>query len=709
MHRLLNVQKGERLRLVFMALYLLFVLFAYYILRPVSRALFLKKFDVDSLPWLYIVIAAAGGLMAYLYTRVAVRSSLGTAVTGTMTVAIATLVGFWSVLDAQSGWMLYAFEIFVKVLSILLVSQAWLVASNLFTSQEAKRVYGLLGISAVVGAAFGGSFTAAVVQVAGVVNLLLASALMIGLAYVAFRLAVRYSGRDLMTAQATEEDEAFSAAQVVEDVRSSPHLQVLIGIITLTYVIDVMIEFQWNAMARQTYSNEVELAAYFGAFQGIYTNLGTFVLFLLTGAVVRRFGVAGSLQVMPAAIMLSSLATFAVPSVLLTSVGRLTEAAMRYSFNRTGMELLYMPLPQALRNRTKGLLDVFVDRMARGFGGILLLAFTGWLGFGIREISLAVAVLAGASMVLIARAHREYKATVRSKLAVTAAAASAPVAVATLSGPVDRARVEELIMQLAEKDTRAAAITALASVGQRVIGTLQDVLSDARLAVAIRAQVPNVLAVMGSQRAADVLLAYIGHEDIAVRASVIHALNTLRSVTPTVEYDAEAVGAQITNEVRSAYQFRAYAAGLSERAGSAVAFLVRALERRAGHALDRAFRLLELVHSSEEIRAVQHALASGSAEQAAAAVDLLDAVLEFRFKRILLPLVDAKQNTASFARDLFGVRVPSAEDAVRKLLRADSDPRLVAYSAAAALEMRLLARTGETRTLLEADHAAIRL
>jgi AAA family ATP:ADP antiporter len=681
-HRLLNIRKGERLRLIFMALYLLLVLFAYYTLRPVSRALFLKKFDIDSLPWLYIVIAAAGGAMAYLYTRIAVRSSLGTAVTTSMAAAIVVLVGFWSVLDRDVAWMLYAFEIFVKVLSILLVSQAWLVASNLFTSEEAKRVYGLLGISAVAGAAFGGSFTAAVVQMAGTLNLLLASALMIALAYVSFRFADRYSGRNLMSHNATEDMDRFSTAQVVDDVRSSRHLQVLIGIITLTYVIDVMVEYQWNAMARQTYTSEAELAAYFGAFQGIYTNVGTFVLFLLTGAVVRRFGVAGSLQVMPAAIMLSSAATFASPTALLTSMGRLTEAAMRYSFNRTGMELLYLPLPAVLRNRTKGLLDVFVDRMARGFGGILLLFLTSFLGFGIREISLVVAMLAVASMILIARAQAAYKATIRAKLPRTVTVDLTRTIPEYESGPVDRGRVEQLILQLQDKDCRPGAIEALGQIGTRIIGTLEDVLADTRLPVAIRAQAPSVLALIGSQRVADVLVASLGHPEPAIRAAIIHALNTLRDSQPSLEYDAEAVHAQIRAEIRTGFQFRVYAAAFNGRGTKASALMARALEARTRHSINGVFRLLALLHPPDEIGAVQAALDSGSAEQRSAAIDLLDTTLSFRIKRILLPLLDTEHDGVEAARRLFAIQAVSCEEAVRAVLWTEGNAQLHYASAA---------------------------
>jgi hypothetical protein len=49
--------------------------------------------------------------------------------------------------------------------------------------------------------------------------------------------------------------------------------------------------------------------------------------------------------------MAASSVVVASHSVATSSAVRLTEAATRYTLNRTGMELLYMPLPQELRNR----------------------------------------------------------------------------------------------------------------------------------------------------------------------------------------------------------------------------------------------------------------------------------------------------------------------------------------------------------------------
>src|SRR5438105_14193098 len=132
-----DVRPGEGVRTLFMALHMFCVLFAYYILKPLSQALFLTKFDIDQLPYLYMVMAAMGGVLAYAYTRVAVRSSLAAAVNWSTAVIVVCLLGIWWMLRFNFDWMLYVFNIWVSLFSIVTVAQAWLVAANVFNSREA--------------------------------------------------------------------------------------------------------------------------------------------------------------------------------------------------------------------------------------------------------------------------------------------------------------------------------------------------------------------------------------------------------------------------------------------------------------------------------------------------------------------------------------------------------------------------------------------
>src|SRR5947209_7875967 len=130
----------------------------------------------------------------------------------------------------------------------MLVSQGWLVAANVFTSREAKRLYGLLGAGAVVGAAFGGEFTARAVKYIPPRDLLLASAGFVVLAYIAFRFAIAQEGVSLEGAKGAEAEEAnVNLADIFGSIRAQRHLQVIIGIMILTFIVDVAIEYQFNA------------------------------------------------------------------------------------------------------------------------------------------------------------------------------------------------------------------------------------------------------------------------------------------------------------------------------------------------------------------------------------------------------------------------------------------------------------------------------
>jgi HEAT repeat protein len=413
--KMFDIRPGEHVRTWAMFFYLLFVLFAYYIVKPVSRAMFLNKFDIDRLPALYILIAALGGVLAYLYSKLAARTSLRIAVFWTMAISVACLVAMWALIHIP--WMVYALNVWVSLFSIVLVSQGWLVASNIFDTRQAKRVYPLLGMGMVLGAAFGGEFTNRTAMVIGTRNLLLACAVMVIFAYAAFRVAVSQARGSVAQARAAEAARTdFSFGEIARDVRRTRHLQVIVGIMIMMYLVDTVVEYQFQATAKAGYSGD-QLTAFFGHFYGLYLNAAEIVFQLVvTAAVVRHFGVGGTLQVSPIAIFLSSFVTVALPGLGATSAVRLTEATTRYTLNRTGMELLYLPLPLELRNRIKAFIDICVDRLARGLGGLLLLVLTATsIDMGIKGLAVVTTILCIPWIWFCHLARKEYIATIRKR------------------------------------------------------------------------------------------------------------------------------------------------------------------------------------------------------------------------------------------------------------------------------------------------------
>lgn len=419
-----DVRPGERLRSAFMFLYLLLVLFSYYILKPVSQAMFLNRFDVDDLPTLIILVAAGAGVLAYLYSLVALRTSISHAVSWTMALATGCLVLIWWLLGMKLGWMLYVFNIFVGLFSIILVTQGWVVAGNVFNTREAKRIYPLLGMALVIGAVCGGEFTRRLARQIGSRNLVLAAACLVVLAYIAFLFARAQKGVNLASARAAESEEtSFSITELGGDIMRSRHLQMIIAMMAVIFIVDVLVNFQFQVMAKRTYRGD-DLTVFLGSFYGIWLSLTELVVqLLITSAVVSRFGVGGTLQIMPVSIMLASISTVLAPVIYSTSAVRLTESVSRYTLNKTGMELLYMPLPRELRNRIKAFIDIFFDRISRGIGGVILILFTRvWnidhqKDHGVRMLSFVVIGCCIPWIWISLRARREYVATIRKRLA----------------------------------------------------------------------------------------------------------------------------------------------------------------------------------------------------------------------------------------------------------------------------------------------------
>ena len=414
---LFDIRPGEYRRTIFMSLYLLFVLFSYYVLKSASEAMFLNKFDIDKLPNLYILMAVFGGGLAFVYSKTAARTSLHAAVTWTVFLSVACLLGMWYPLrNRNATTMVYVFAVWVRLFSIVTVTQGWVVASNLFTSREAKRVYGLLGMGMIAGAVFGGEFTTRMVRIIGTNNLLFASVPLVLVAYGCYLLAVAGRTGSVTKAKAAESGEAdVSFRDIAGDIARNRHIQVLMMIMAMQFIVDTLIDYQFKYMAKVSFHGDA-LTAFLGRFYGRYLNISELVLqFFFTTAIVKRLGVGGTLQVMPVSLAAASIFTFASPSVISASLARLVEASTRYTLARTGNELFYMPLPLELRNRIKAFIDIFMDRAARGISGLMLIVCI-QLSIGVRGIALLTFCLAIPWVILTVYAHRQYVQTIRRRI-----------------------------------------------------------------------------------------------------------------------------------------------------------------------------------------------------------------------------------------------------------------------------------------------------
>jgi AAA family ATP:ADP antiporter len=255
----------------------------------------------------------------------------------------------------------------------------------------------------------------------------------------------------------------------------------------------------------------------------------------------------------------------------------------------------------------------------------------------------------------------------------------------------NRAYVPALARRLPDVYVRGAVIESLAGYGPQICGSLGDLLEDRSLPPAIARQLPRVLKLIPDQRSVDVLLRAVDHPDLSIRSAVLKALNHLRENAPGLNFEDRFVTQQIYREARYYFELGAALAPFRNHdplARTATGLLLRTVEERLRQTLERLFRLLGLRYPPAEIYSTYLAVSKKQqGDDAAAALEFLDHLLDRELKRVMIPLLDAPAHLPEGARDLYGVEFPDAESAVRELIRS-RDPWLASCAMAAAAELQ---------------------
>jgi AAA family ATP:ADP antiporter len=331
----------------------------------------------------------------------------------------------------------------------VVVGQFWLLANNLIDSRSARRLLPVIGVAAVVGGVLGGISTSLLVHVIGARQLVLICGLLIVLAMMVVRLLGRHESERTPIPQ----QEKHRARETIGLIWQSRYLRAISILVSLMFIVDTLVDYQFSVFAKQTYQGP-HLTAFLATFQGIYLNLASLAFQLvLTRPVLRHLGVGGALSFAPVGIAAGGVGMLVQPSLLLAAVMKGTEAASRYTFTRTGLELLYLPIPRELNNQTKLFMEVIVDRVSRGAAGAILILLTTVLALATREITLLTLCLLAGWLTAVILAWRSYVAAVR--LSIRKREIPLDEAVAVQSN--DRATIRVLLQSLDSPNERQVA------------------------------------------------------------------------------------------------------------------------------------------------------------------------------------------------------------------------------------------------------------
>ena len=280
---------------------------------------------------------------------------------------------------------------------MLAPAQVWTLANFVLTTREARRLFGLVGSGAIAGWIFAGFFTKRLVKAFGTDSLLLAIAVFLLLSAVLVYVIWRQAGaRTQEATRSIGHKEPRNLRESMSVVWSSGYLRSLAAVIWLCSTVTMIVTWQFKAIANEFITKQDALAVFFADFNFYAGILCLAVQLLLTSRLLRKFGMGPALFIVPVALLGGSVGVLALGTLVSAVLLKGADQVLRYSIDKSTVELLFLPLPARIKFQVKWFIDTVVWRFGDGIAGVIVLVFATYLHISARRLSWGVlAMIAG--------------------------------------------------------------------------------------------------------------------------------------------------------------------------------------------------------------------------------------------------------------------------------------------------------------------------
>ena len=417
-----ELRPGEGGTALLLFLYSFLAMTSYNIVKPVTRSQFISSLGADNLPWVQFGAGLAIGFLMQGYSKVIAAVPRRWTIPVTQAGMIVLLLTFWLLFTRLGAeWVSVGFYLFGLILGLLLISQFWTLANDIYDPRQAKRLFGLIGGGASLGGASGAAITATLVERLGTTTMLLVSAGILAVCFVIVTRILRTNERaGRSDATKTGEEEGVGSGEALALLRGSRHLQIIALVITFAAIGAAIVEQQLNMAAAESkgQANTDGITAFLAQVTVYLSLIGFLIQVAVTSRVHRLLGIGFALLILPVSLGATGLLMLTVGALWTSGLARVVDTSLRYTVDKTTREILFLPLPADIKYRAKPFIDVTIDRLSKGLGALLILVLIKDWGAGFRwqELSYASLAITVLWVVFALRARKEYLAAFRRSI-----------------------------------------------------------------------------------------------------------------------------------------------------------------------------------------------------------------------------------------------------------------------------------------------------
>jgi AAA family ATP:ADP antiporter len=399
-----QIRSNELAATLLSVLFIFLLMLAYNIMKPVRDAL-PPNWSDSALAWLWTYNFFFSIAAVSIYGYAASRVRLKFLIPGVYALFAASFVLFYlgaSSLD-DTEIIDKSFYLWISLFSLFHVSVFWSLMSDLFTKQQAPRLFAFIASGASVGTIAGNATDLWFAQSLGTLNLMLLAAVilvaivpLVGVLYHLKATRMPAAG-DEVSSDVSIRGNPFAGFR--EFVRN-PFLLGIALFIFLYTTIGSFVYFEIKNLTvdgavlfGQVMDNEVRTQMWAGV-NLIVNTISIVVAMFATGRIAVRFGVGTTLALVPFVLAVVFLVVAVNPLLLAVLISHIALKGGNYSITRPAREMLYTLVNREDRFKAKPVIDIVVYRGGDTLAAWLFAGLTAGLGLGIGGVAAVGALIA---------------------------------------------------------------------------------------------------------------------------------------------------------------------------------------------------------------------------------------------------------------------------------------------------------------------------
>lgn len=393
-----KIEDGEGVGALLLAANVFLLLTAYYILKTVREALILadggaevKAYAAAGQAGLLLLIVPVYGWLASRLTRFRLVASV-------MTFFLLNLPVFYFLSEAGVRVGI-AFYLWLGVFNLMALAQFWAFANDLYTEEQGKRLFPILGIGSSLGALLGSKIAANYIGDLGFPRLLVIAGILLA-GSLALTWSVNRRACQACAVQRLNDASTMGTHGAFSIIHNDRYLRLIAIMVLLLnlvntggeYLLSKLVVAEATRASIGTIDPMAAKQAFIGHFYGDYfawVGIGGLVLQLfLVSRLLRWVGVRGALFLLPAIALGGYALIAALPLMTIAFTTKVFENSTDYSVENTARHALFLPVNREAKYKAKTAIDTFFYR-----AGDMTQAGVVWVGtslaFTTRHFALA--------------------------------------------------------------------------------------------------------------------------------------------------------------------------------------------------------------------------------------------------------------------------------------------------------------------------------